>query len=382
MIQIERKESCCGCQACAQVCPKRCISMRPDEEGFLYPHIDPEQCVRCGLCEKVCPMCSTREEPEGEPEAYAAYDRREDVRLVSSSGGVFSLLAEKVLAEQGIVYGAAMEDVNTASHIRLSSADELHRLRGSKYVQSNIGTTYLQAREDLLSGKTVLFTGTPCQIEGLCAFLGKEHRNLICMDIICHGVPAQEVWRSYVHYRESLARSPAVRASFRNKKYGWKDFSMVLEFANGKAYVSSFREDLFMQAYLHDLCLRPSCYACSFKKCNRVSDITLADFWGIEQMCPQMDDDKGASLVLVHSEKGKSILQELFENMEHQRVDFAASIRKNPSMVTSVKKPEARDLFLRDMRQENFRKVVRRYVKRNTNIKRMVKVALRKLSIL
>lgn len=382
MICIDRKEDCCGCQACAQVCPKHCISMQSDEEGFLYPRIDMEQCVHCGLCEKVCPVRSAGEEPDGLPEAYAAYDRREDVRLASSSGGVFSLLAEKVLAERGVVYGAAMEDVNTVKHIRVSQPDGLSLLRGSKYVQSDMGTAYSQAREDLLSGKTVLFTGTPCQIEGLRGFLGKEYPNLLCVDIVCHGVPAPEVWRSYVRYRENRAKSPAVRVSFRNKKYGWKDYCVVLDYANGKTEVNGFREDLFMRAYLHDLCLRPSCYECRFKKCNRVSDLTLADFWGIEQACPQMDDDKGTSLLLVHSEKGKDVLQKLFDKMEYRQVDFAASVRRNPSMVSAVKKPEARDLFLRDVKQESFPKAVRRYVKQKPNIKRMLKVALRKRSIL
>lgn len=381
MIRIERKEDCCGCQACAQICPKQCISMDPDEEGFLYPRIDAKQCVQCGLCEKVCPVLRRGEEPEGEPEAYAACSHSEEVRQESSSGGIFSLLAEKVLGMAGVVYGAAMTTVDTVRHIRVSSPEELPQLRGSKYVQSDIGDSYLRAREDLMAGRVVLFTGTPCQIEGLRSFLGKDFPNLICMDIVCHGVPSPMVWRSYLQYRQRRAGSRAVRAAFRNKRFGWKDFSVVLDFSNGSHYISSFVDDPFMQAYLHDLCLRPSCYECAFKKTNRVSDLTAADFWGISKVCPQMDDDRGTSLVLVHSEKGERVLRELFGDMRYEQVDFTCAIQGNPSMSKPVNRPQGRESFLKELQRESLPEVVRRYVNRKPGVKRRVKAVLRQLGL-
>lgn len=382
MLQVDHKEACCGCHACAQICPRQCIRMEADEEGFLYPAIDTALCVQCGLCEKVCPVLQVGMEPtDSTPEAYAAYSLREDVRLSSSSGGIFSLLTGEVLASQGTVYGAAMTSVHEVNHIRVTKPEELPLLRGSKYVQSSIGNTYLLAREDLRQGKTVFFTGTPCQIEGLRQFLGEDHPKLICMDIVCHGVPSPTVWRKYVHYREGRAGSTAVRACFRNKKYGWKDYSVVIDFADGSAYTSCFMEDPFMLAYLHNLSMRPSCYQCRFRKLNRVSDITAADFWGIEHTYPQMDDDHGTSLLLVHSEKGARLLRSAFDSMNYQQVDLTAAIQRNPSLLASSKKPDAREAFLREIQTNDFRKVTGRYVKVRRPFKRLVKTALRRMGL-
>lgn len=382
MIHVERKEVCCGCQACALACPRKCVTMLPDAEGFVYPSVDQAACSGCGLCERVCPILTkTEARKDHEPKAYAAYSHREDLRLASSSGGVFSLIAEQVLSRQGVVYGAAMAGVDAVKHMRVSSPEELKLLRGSKYVQSDIGRTYAQAREDLSAGTVVLFTGTPCQIGGLRAFLQKDYDNLICMDIICHGVPSPMVWEKYVRYRQTRANSPAQRVSFRSKKYGWKEFSVEVEFANGSVYRNSLGDDLFMQAFLHDLCLRPSCYQCAFKKINRVSDITVADFWGVNKVCPEMDDDKGTSLVLVHSEKGSRIFCQISENMKWREVDLVSGIQDNPSMLTPVKRPDARESFLREIQEEPFPRVVRRYVKRRRTVKSAAKSVLRRLGL-
>lgn len=379
MLAIERKEDCCGCQACAQVCPKGCITMERDEEGFFYPAIDKDLCVNCGLCEKVCPMGVKEQlQPSAEPEAYAAYTTRENVRRASSSGGVFTLLAESILAGEGAVYGAAMTSVDTAEHIRVSSPEELHRLRGSKYVQSRIGNTYRQVREDLRIGKTVLFTGTPCQIGGLKSFLGKDYPNLICMDFVCHGVPSETVWSRYVRYREKRAGRKAVRAEFRNKKYGWKEFSVVLEFSDGSVYTRSFGDDPFMRAYLHDLSLRPSCYDCAFKGCSREADITVADFWGIQRVDPEMDDDQGTSLLLIHSQKGQLLLQQIRGALRCRQVELTRALQGNPAVTESAQRPQARERFLEEIRDEDFRKVVGRYVKIKRGFKRTLRTWLRR----
>lgn len=381
MIQIQQKHTCCGCQTCAQACPKGCITMKADEEGFLYPVIDEAVCVQCGLCERMCPVLHDSESKLGTPKAYAAYTFNEEVRLASSSGGVFTLLAEYVLAENGVIYGAAMENFRV-KHIRISDSEGLALLRGSKYVQSDIGQTYIQAKADLEAGKTLLFTGTPCQIEGLKTFLRKEYEKLITMDIICHGVPSPMVWEKYVAWQEKAAGAPAARMLFRYKKYGWKTYAVLFEFLNKTMYVRRYRDDLFMRAFLHDLCLRPSCYQCSFKKINRVSDITIADFWGIQKVCPEMDDDKGTSLVIVHSEKGAEIVKVLSDKMRCREVDFTEATKSNPAMIRSAVKPKYRGAFMQKVQNENFEDLVRKYAKDRVTVKGIVKAILEKLGLL
>ena len=363
MIRIEEKQNCCGCRACEQACPKNCITMKADEEGFCYPAIDEDICVRCGLCERVCPVKNTQQDNGGHPEAYAAYSLDETLRSNSSSGGVFSLLAEKILAEGGLVYGAAMEE-RCVRQIRVASKEEISRLRGSKYVQSDVGETYLQARKDLAEGKTVLYTGTPCQIEGLLHFLGKVPENLVCMDIICHGVPSPMVWDRYCSFQEEKARAQISAVSFREKMDGWKQYAMKLSFRNGAVYRRMHRDDWYMRAFLHDFSLRPSCYQCKFKKVGRISDITLADFWGAQEVCPEMDDDKGLSLVMIHSETGRRLFAMLEKELRWKPVDFQAAIARNRSMATSAEKPEGRERFMQEIQTEAFDKVVASYADR------------------
>lgn len=366
MIRIQKKEDCCGCHACAQICPGKCIEMRPDEEGFLYPRIDAAACVQCGLCEQVCPILHPQPEPQGkQPAAYATINRDETVRRESSSGGVFTALAEQVLAQGGVVFGAAMTaDQHGVHHIAVESLEGLAALRGSKYLQSTIGDTYARAKQALHAGRKVLFTGTPCQIEGLRRFLrGREEPNLLCVDLICHGVPSPRVWETYVSEQETCAGAPARRTFFRHKKYGWKTFALFLEFSNNKAYEHVLGEDVFLQAFLRNACLRPSCHACAFKKLNRASDITVADYWGVEAQHPEMDDDKGTSLVLVHSAKGQACLDAVRPALHCKPVELAAALRGNPSMTASAVPHRTRGQFFAHLGTMPFAQLVRRYAK-------------------
>lgn len=381
MIRIQEKQNCTGCQACSQICPKNCIQMRPDREGFLYPVVDEQVCVHCGLCEKVCPVLHNTEEKQNPPKTYAACNLDTAVRLASSSGGVFTLLAEYVLDQGGVLYGAAMEGMQV-KHIRVADRVGLEALRGSKYVQSDIGQTYIQAKADLESGKTVLFTGTPCQIEGLKAFLGKAYDDLIAVDIICHGVPAPMAWETYATLREKAAGAPAERISFRHKKYGWKKYAILFEFANKTEYVGCRHEDLFLRAFRRDLCLRPSCYQCGFKKVNRVSDMTLADFWGVEEVCPEMDDDRGTSLVMIHSGKGEEIFRRLSAKMDCREVPFDAAIAGNAAMIRSAEKPEHRDAFMERIQTEDFEQLATAYTKEPITAKDILKKTLKKVGLL
>lgn len=372
MICVDQKYRCCGCQACAQICPKACITMVQDDEGFLYPGVNETLCVQCGLCRKVCPVLRSKHEKGRTPIAYAAYNTNEAIRQESSSGGIFSLLADAVLSCAGIVYGAAL-DGTVVKHLRISRKEELPLLRGSKYVQSDINQSFLLARQDLEQGRRVLFTGTPCQIEGLLAFLQKSYDNLICMDIICHGVPSPKVWNSYVIMREKAAESRVNQISFRNKKDGWRNFSMYIRFSNSSEYISQSAKDPFMNAFLCDLCLRPSCYQCSFKKINRASDITVADFWGIEEVCPDMDDDRGISLVILQSEKGKSLFSSVCEQTVYQKVDIFNAIRSNSAMTNSSEIPKDRGAFMEELSEFNFEDRVSQYAKHHIKFSVIVK---------
>lgn len=320
MISISEKLNCCGCSACVQMCPKQCISMVEDEEGFLYPCVDRTLCIDCGSCENVCPVCNEKAEEE-EITAYAAYAKSDDIRLKSSSGGLFTLFAKQVLSDNGVVFGAAFDKNFMVHHISIASEEELYKLQGSKYLQSRIENTYQEAERYLKFGRKVLFTGTACQIAGLKKFLGKEYEQLYTVDVLCHGVPSPKVWKRYLDYQEKCHGGAVTRTFFRQKDFGWKTYALKLQFSNSSAYEQIFSKDLFMQMFLSNICLRPSCHACKFKDLNRPSDITIGDSWGIENYMPDMDDDKGTSVVLVHSQKGQELLGLCQSEMQFREAD-------------------------------------------------------------
>lgn len=354
---IFQKSACSGCCACVSACPKKCISMQQDNEGFLYPSIDDTQCIQCGLCEKVCPVLN-KYETTHQPIAYAVQNKDEKIREESSSGGFFTLLAEYIIGQGGIVFGAAFNGNFEVSHIAIDNKDDLGKLRGSKYVQSRIGDTYKEAKKYLEEGRYVLFSGTPCQVQGLLKYLGKEYEKLITQDIICHGTPSPFVWKTYLKDHEAKAGSKIQKVVFRYKKYGWKSFSMYLEFSNGTKYEKTHTEDTYMRCFLADLCLRPSCYECNFKDKMRASDFTLADLWGVSNIIPEFDDNKGTSLVLVNSEKGRNIFTLLTEYIRFDAVDVDQAIRFNSAMIKSVEKPAKRDTFMVEIIKQPFDKLV------------------------
>ena len=303
MIEIVEKKDCTGCYACVNICPQQCISMEVDNEGFWYPKVDNENCVQCKLCIYCCPINQRAAVGEQFPDAYACRNKDDEIRLGSSSGGVFYLLGRHALDNGGVVFGARFDSHFHIVHGWTETEEGLLEFMGSKYVQSKIGDSYKHAEAFLRQGRKILFTGTPCQIAGLKSYLRKEYSNLLCVDFICHGVPSPKAWIKYLHFQEERTGSAVQRVAFRSKTSGWRQFSVCLCFANNAQYLQRFDGDPYMNAFLHDLSLRPSCYSCRFKTLIRQSDITLADFWGIEHVCPEMDDNKGTSLVLVNSEK-------------------------------------------------------------------------------
>ncbi|MGB4243761.1 MAG: Coenzyme F420 hydrogenase/dehydrogenase, beta subunit C-terminal domain [Dethiobacteria bacterium] len=371
---IKKKKHCVGCFACFSICPQSCISMDSDEEGFWYPQVDYDKCIECNLCIQVCPILN-KISVQNQPKAYACINNDETIRLESSSGGIFTLIAEQVIEDGGVVFGATFNEDFEVEHIFVESCEELSKLRGSKYVQSKIGESFKQAKKLLDLSRKVLFTGTPCQIGGLKSYLGKPYDGLLCADLICHGVPSPLVWRKYVDYRQEKAGSFAQKISFRRKNDGWKRFSISFSFKNDTEYREPFDQDLYMRAFLNNICLRPSCYDCRFKTIHRQSDLTLADFWGIQSLLPDMDDDKGTSLVWVSSEAGHDMIKKIASKMQIQEVDILESIKYNPSAIESVRSHPNRKKFFEELHLLPFDELVKKYctVKLSTRLKKKIK---------
>ncbi len=377
MEEITSKQKCSGCGACMNICPVGCISMKYDEEGFLYPYIDQSMCVDCGMCKKTCPVNNDYiANPKGV--AYACINKDDKIRSLSSSGGVFTALAERVIEQNGTVFGAAFDDDFEVVHTYINDASQLFRQRGSKYVQSRIGSTYKEAKEFLDDGKLVLFSGTPCQIAGLKAYLGKNYENLITVDLICHGVPSPKVWKKYLRYQEnmhSLKLLPKSIINFRDKCTGWYKFSLSIEFDEKVSYSKDLSQDLFMKAFLNNICLRPSCYNCHSKSICRQSDITLADFWGVKQQLPDMFDNKGTSLVLINSEVGRKLFEDIQKKLIVAETDYDVAIERNTAAYKSCKMPKQRLKFMTSLDTVDFKSNVESNLKISIikKIKRIIK---------
>ena len=378
MIDYKDKTECSGCYACVNACKVKCISMKVDEEGFCYPIVDASRCVNCGKCADCCPSVGETVFNNRDVQAYAAINKNEKIRRDSSSGGIFSALAQYVISQRGIVFGATFNKENHLEQIYVEHDEDLCKLRGAKYLQSQMGDCYKDAHNFLEEGRMVLFTGTPCQIAGFKKFLGRDYVNLLCVDIICHGVPSPKVWEHYLNYREKLANSKAEYINFRFKKSGWKRYSMCIKYKNQRKYIKRFYNDTYMNGYLANLFLRPSCYNCKFKTKKRISDITLGDFWGVENILPDMDDDKGISLVFIHSEKGENLFSNIIPYIKCESVDPDKAIEYNLSMVQAPSMPSARHEFISEVNDTNCEALLLRYgPKRPAFAKKLTKKLIR-----
>ncbi len=365
MIEIKNKKLCSGCTACASVCPVNCITMESDDEGFLYPVVDKSRCVNCGLCEKICPILNKKEDKKIPPKAYAVINNDLKVRMNSSSGGAFSLLADYVLDNGGVVFGASFDEKFNVCHRYIERKEDLQKLRASKYVQSNLAeggvSIFKKAKEFLDGGRMVLFTGTACQIGGLKSYLRKDYDNLITQDLICHGVPSPLVWKKYVEYRSKKAKANLQEVSFRDKRLGWLLFSMRMKFTNNKVYQKNHLIDPMFVMFLFNKCLRPCCYACSFKTITRQSDVTLADFWGVNSVCKKLNDGKGISLVLIQTKKGAEIFDKIKAKITYLEVPFEKAVAHNKMYTSSVKEKRIRTKFFKDLNSLPFEKIIRKY---------------------
>ncbi len=356
MIQIEQmivknRADCTGCYACCNVCPVQAISMVEDKEGFRYPQVDGKRCIECGACGRVCPVLNPPQVAEsGEPATYAAINDKEGVRQNSSSGGIFHALAERVLQEGGIVFGAGFDDNWEVAHQSAETEGELKVLQVSKYLQSRAENVYQRVRQELSAGRKVLFSGTPCQCAALRSFLRKDDENLLLVDFICHGVPSPAVWREYLAKRTCGEEIQGI--SFRNKNLSWERYLLAIFFKNANKYrAEDLNTDLYLQGFLQNLYLRPSCHECHFCRQIRPTDITLADFWGVAEELPEAYDGLGTSLVFLHSERGEFA----FAGIEARKwsIGFDKAVKHNPSMLNSSVPSSKRKEFFQAYRQHN-----------------------------
>ena len=311
--------------------------------------------------------------------SWCVINKNDNERLESSSGGVFTLLAKEILKNNGIVFGAVFDKDYNIVHSYIDNVDDLKKMQGSKYVQSNIGKSFIQAKNFLDDGKTVLFTGTSCQIEGLKLFLKKDYSNLYTQDIICHGVPSPKVWRKYLEYQKNKY-GDIKNISFRNKDHGWSLYQMKISFKS-KIYCKCYKDDSFMNVFLDDLCLRDSCYNCIFKKKYRNSDITLADFWGIDKVKNKYNDDKGVSAVIINTKKGENIFEKIKKYCNYEKVELNDIIKYNSAYVQSSKLNKNRELFFKDINNMKFNRLAKKYIKKPSLLKKIVRKVYKKLKI-
>lgn len=405
MISITQKQDCCGCNACAQICPKQCITMQEDNEGFLYPRVDTENCIDCHLCEKICPVSNhgTERKPL---KVYAAINKDEEVRKQSSSGGIFTALAEQVIKQGGVVFGARFDERWQVKHDYTETMEGLAAFRGSKYVQSQIGNSYQEAERFLKAGRKVLFSGTPCQIAGLRNYLRKEYDNLLTVDFICHGVPSPMVWRRYLKEevarqcdrKNSVSEHPIHEEdvlvegiSFRDKTMGWKkySFALTLSTTNGSGdkiqfcSCSPMTKNEYLRGFMSNVYLRPSCYSCAFKCLKSKSDITLGDFWNIRLYNKHLDDNQGLSLMLLNNSRGLCLANAIRSEVAFYSIpnyDINSNFALMNSVVASNKRSCFYDLYnthdsfiglIRDILKLNFKEKVKLYM---LKIKRRLKI--------
>ena len=366
--------------------------MQADAEGFLYPQIDALKCINCGICQKVCASINPAEARRPRS-VYAAMAKDEILRLASSSGGVFSLLANEVLSKCGVVFGAAFDHNDWhVYHKAVETEADLAELRGSKYVQSDVGDSYRQVKAYLNAGRQVLFSGTPCQIAALNKFLamykGLPLENLLLVDVVCHAVPSPLAWRKYLEKRASAIYTERVgrlrdirRISSRRKNCGWKRYSLSLSFANDKEYLSVFSDDPFMRGFLAELYNRPSCHNCPCKNLRSGSDITIADFWGVGTHLPDMDDDKGTSVVLVNTEKGAQSFSAISSDLNSKVADFDNAVKGNPAIMRPTNPHRNRSGFFRKVLKSDFDSLVNRMLRPplKTRIRAFIGMKLRRL---
>lgn len=346
MKRICLKNECIGCLNCYNLCKSSAIKLEKDELGFVYAQIDEGRCIGCNICKDKCPILLEQSQDILINECYACKNIDEEIRMKSSSGGVFYLLAKYIISKNGIVYGAAFDREFNVIHKKIDKIENIVELMGSKYVQSNLGNIYYEIKLELENKVMVLFTGTPCQVAALKSYLGKEYTNLYVQDFACHGVGSKKVLDKHISELElSNKLENITRINFRDKISGWKNFSLSI-LADKGSYIKDLSKDNFMKAFLKNLCLRQSCYNCKYKGDNRMSDITLADFWGIDN---DFDDDKGVSAVIINTTKGKELFESIKDELVLKKVKYKDISENNICLEKSAIYNKHREDFIREV---------------------------------
>lgn len=370
MINVIDKKQCCGCKACGDVCPKKAITFKTDFEGFWYPEVNPDLCIDCKLCEKACPILnieSLKKNDMPEPECYAAIHKNIEIRFDSTSGGMFSALAEATYKAGGYVGGAVFTDEYSVKFFISNEKKDLAALRSSKYLQSNTEGLYLAVRDLVKAGEKVLVCGSPCQMAALRAFLKKDYDNLIIVDFICRGTNSPKVFRKYLDYMEERFGSRIVYYKAKNKELGWRQLTNKFRFENGTTHYDTRDINYFVVGYLSTgVYTRPSCYDCKFKGFPRISDITLADLWGAENIVSkELDGDMGTSLVMLNSKKGKEYFESIQNTIIQKRIPFESVLKRNPALLKPLNPPLVdRDSFYKDLNDLPFKQVAEKYIQR------------------
>ncbi|SEQ25367.1 MULTISPECIES: Coenzyme F420 hydrogenase/dehydrogenase, beta subunit C-terminal domain [Butyrivibrio] len=355
-------EDCTGCSACESICPRNCIVLKENEEGFKYPYIDDKKCINCGLCKKTCPIINPPSIEMNKRKALIVRSKNSNILAECASGGAVTTFAEYILNKFGVVYSAVYDDDLNVCHIRIDKKEDLKRISGSKYVQSDITGVFKNVKQDVKDGKIVMFCGTPCQAAGLSNFLGDFRSNVIIVDLVCHGVPSPLLWRKYLEYCNGK-KHKIIKANFRSKHFGYHMASMECKFDDGIKIFASARTNMMLKCFFKNVADRYSCYNCKFKTIDRCSDLTVYDCWHAEELSSEIvDDDKGYTNVILQSEKGVQLLKNCSELLEIYDTSLDEAINVDGSMATnSVKMPETRKDFYKKINEMGLENTVFEY---------------------
>ncbi len=383
MIQIKENTECCGCSACASVCPKKCIDMVEDKEGFLYPVVCMDSCDNCGACEKVCPILNHGMRTENHSQVAAIVQHKNtEICRQSTAGGAFTAIAEYVIDRKGIVFGVEMQADYSIRHIAVETKKELVKFRNSKYVQSNIENTYSQARNYLNIGRMVCFSGTPCQIEGLRKYLKKDYDNLILVDVVCRAVPSPGIWKKYIsmetqHYGEIQS------IRFRDKTLGYQYSTMELKDAQGKVYRGGIESQPWLRMFFSGMIIRPSCTNCKFRSRYRNSDFTIWDCFNVYNIEKIFDEDVGTTRILIHSEKGKKVFEKIKNDFKYKLIEADQAVGGVQEMIQSPVSHPRRDEFFKDAQELSMEDLLSKYFPNTIKVrlKRKARLILNQLGL-